>query len=128
MIKQTNPEVIKEGQERLAELKSIRGSVFGMHNRIANDPDLLAAFTNLFKLTNQDAKYIPKKYREMIVMAIGAAKGVTTTVKVHAENAVKAGATVEELCEVLRIILFSCGVTTLIPASEILEEIPEKDE
>ena len=64
----------------------------------------------------------------LIVMAIGAAKGVETTTKVHAENALKAGATVDEICEVLRIIFFTCGVTALIPASEILEEIPERED
>jgi len=127
-MKQTNPDVIKEGQEKLAVLKEMRGSVFGMHNRIANDPRLLQAFIDQFDCCNQSAHAIPKKYREMIVMAIGAAKGIETTIKVHAENAVKEGATVEELGEVLRIIFFTCGVTSLIPASEIFEEIPEKDD
>lgn len=127
-MKQENPEKIREGQEKLAQLKAIRGSVFGMHNRIANDPRLLQAFIDQFNCTNTDMKVLPKKYRELIVMAIGAAKGVETTTKVHAENAVKAGATVDEICEVLRIIFFTCGVTALIPASEILEEIPEREE
>lgn len=124
-MKQTNPEIIRQGQQKLADLKKIRGSVFGMHNRIANDPRLLQAFIDQFNCTNADMKALPKKYRELIVMAIGAARGIETTTKVHAENAVKEGATVDEICEVLRIIFFTCGVTALIPASEILEEIPE---
>lgn len=127
-IKQQNPEKIREGQEKLAELKKIRGSVFGMHNRVANDPRLLQAFIDQFNCCNVDMKHIPYKYREMIVMAIGAARGVQTTMMVHAENAIKAGATVEEIGEVLRILFFTCGVTTLIPASEIFEEIPEMEE
>ena len=100
-IKQENPEKIREGQEKLAELKKIRGSVFGMHNRVANDPRLLQAFIDQFNCCNVDMKHIPYKYREMIVMAIGAARGVQTTMMVHAENAIKAGAMVEEIGEVL---------------------------
>lgn len=127
-IKQTDPQKIREGQEKLAELKEIRGSVFGMHNRVANDPRLLQAFIDQFKCCNTDMKHIPYKYRELIVMAIGAARGVQTTMMVHAENAIKAGATVDEIGEVLRILFFTCGVTTLIPASEIFEEMPEREE
>lgn len=127
-MKQTDPKKIAQGQQKLADLKKIRGSVFGMHNRIANDPRLLQAFIDQFNCCNTDMEVLPVKYRELIVMAIGAAKNVQTTVKVHAENAVKAGATIDELGEVLRIIFFTCGVTSLIPASEIFEEMPERDE
>jgi AhpD family alkylhydroperoxidase len=126
-MKQENPEIIKQGQEKLAELKKIRGSVFGMHNRIANDPRLLQAFIDQFNSCNAEATALPPKYRELIVMAIGAAKNADTTTKVHAENAYKLGATIEEIGEVLRIIFFTCGVTSLIPASEIFDEIPEMD-
>lgn len=127
-MKQENPEKVRQGQEKLAELKAIRGSVFGMHNRIANDPRLLQAFIDQFRCCNTDMQALPVKYRELIVMAIGAARGTDTTMKVHAQNAIKAGATIDEIGEVLRILFFTCGVTTLIPASEIFEEIPECDE
>ncbi|MDR1902016.1 MAG: carboxymuconolactone decarboxylase family protein [Treponema sp.] len=126
-MKQEKPEIIKKGQEKLAELKKLRGSVFGMHNRIANDPRLLESFIDQFKSCNSDASAIPAKYRELIVMAIGSARNAETTTKVHAKNAYELGATIEELGEVLRIIFFTCGVTSLIPASEIFDEIPEMD-
>jgi AhpD family alkylhydroperoxidase len=127
-MKQENPEIVKKGQEKLAELKKIRGTTFGMHNRIANDPGLLNAFINQFKSCNEEAHALPPKYRELIVMAIGAARNAETTTKVHAKNAYELGASIEELGEVLRIIFFTCGVTSLIPASEIFEEIPEMEE
>ena len=64
---------------------------------------------------------IPKKYRELIVMAIGMATPTATTTKVHARLALENGATVDEVFEVIRIIFFTCGVSKLLPALECLE-------
>ena len=57
-------------------------------------------------------------------MAIGMATGTTTTMKVHADLAIKNGATVDEICEVIRIIFFTCGVSKLLPVLENLDLEP----
>ena len=54
-------------------------------------------------------------------MAVGMATGTTTTMKVHAQLALKNGATLDEVFEVIRIIFFTCGVTNLLPALENLD-------
>ena len=126
-MKTQDEKTIQEGQEALAALKAIRGNVFGMHNRIANDPRLLRAFTDIYSCANTEAKAIPEKYRELIIMAIAAAKNIKPTLEVHSKKAIAAGATVEEMGELMRILLLTCGVTSIIPASEVFEEILEAE-
>ena len=41
--------------------------------------------------------------------------------KVHARLALEHGATVDDICEVIRIIFFTCGVTKLLPILEKLD-------
>jgi AhpD family alkylhydroperoxidase len=126
-MKQTNPEKIKRSQQLLKELKELRGgSLLESHRRMGNDPNLINAFIQQYTITNKDDVQIPRKYRELIVMAIGMATGTDTTMKVHAKLAYDHGATVDEIGEVLRILFFTCGVTKLIPAIEILEALEEE--
>lgn len=48
---------------------------------------------------------------------------------VHAKLAVQNGASVDEICEVIRMIFFTCGVTKLLPILEQLDlEALELDE
>jgi len=88
---------------------------------MGNDPNLLNAFLQQYLNCNQKDTSIPRKYRELIVMAVGMATGTTTTMKVHAQLALKNGATLDEVFEVIRIIFFTCGVTKLLPALENLD-------
>jgi alkylhydroperoxidase/carboxymuconolactone decarboxylase family protein YurZ len=69
--------------------------------------------------------FTPQSCRELIVMAIGMATGTETTTKVHANLAIKNGATVDEIFEVIRILFFTCGVSKLLPALESLEDLFE---
>ena len=55
-----------------------------------------------------------------MVMAIGMATGTATTMNVHAKLAMQNGATVDEICEVIRMIFFTCGVTKILPILELL--------
>ena len=71
---------------------------------------------------------IPKKYRELIVMAVGMATGTATTMKVHSKIAMENGATLDEIFEVIRIIFFTCGVTKLLPILEQLDVFEPVDE
>lgn len=124
-MKQTNEEKIERSRKYLEELKEARGgSVLESHMKMGNDPSLVKAFLDGYVNTNKSDISIPRKYRELIVMAIGAATGTQTTMKVHSKLAIENGATVDEICEILRIILFTCGVSKLLPALETLDLEP----
>lgn len=123
-MKQTNPEEIKKAQQLLIELKESRGGKLEeFHKKIANDPQLLTAFNQQYDICNKNMYHLPRKYRELIMMAIGCAKNAQTTIDVHAKLAFLHGATAEEFGETLRLVFFLAGATSLIPASEIFEAI-----
>lgn len=120
---------IEEGFHILEELKEQRGgAVLPFHKKCANVPELLEAFRQQHYNCNKKDTYMPRKYRELILFALGCAKGVETTAAEHAKLAVANGATVEELGEVLRLIFFYCGASALIPSVEIFDELPGSEE
>lgn len=128
---QTDEEKLKRSRQLLAELKKARGgSVMDSHRTMGNDPNLLNMFLEQYVNCNKKDINIPRKYRELIVMAVGMATGTATTMKVHSKLALENGATLDEVFEVIRIIFFTCGVTKLLPALETLgdlfEPIPDK--
>ena len=125
-MKQTNEETLKRSREVLAKLKEQRGGeVLSFHKKMANDPILVQAFSDMYDACNAKMEHIPRKYRELIVFAVGCAKNAPTTVDVHAKLALKYGATVDEIGEVLRMVFFLTGVTGFNPGLEVLEEIDE---
>ena len=127
-MKQTDPIQLEKSREAMAELKEIRGGeLLPFHRKIANDPQLLQAFQNVFVSCNRGDNVIPKKYRELMIMILGCARGVQTTIKVHGNNAIKEGATVQEVGEALRIALMICGASAIIPAAELFDELSEEE-
>ena len=126
-MKQTDPVQLEKAQTAMAELKEIRGGeLLPFHRKIANDAQLLQAFQSVFVACNRGDNVIPKKYRELMIMILGCARGVETTIKVHGHNALKEGATVQEVGEALRIALMICGASAIIPAAELFEELEER--
>lgn len=123
-MKQTDTEVLAQSRKLLQELKELRGgSVLTSHTRMGNDPALLEAFIAQYTCCNKKRQILDDKTRELIVMAIGMVTGTEMTTKVHAKLAYEAGATVDEICQVIRLIFFTCGITKVIPALEILDAI-----
>ncbi len=123
-MKQTNPEKIETAKKMLGELKVKRGgSLVDFHKKIANDPDLLQAFTQQYDICNKELKNLPRKYRELIILALGCAFKTPTTINVHAKLAMEHGATIDEIGETLRLVFFLGGANCLIPAAEIFEMI-----
>lgn len=121
-MKQQDPEKLSRSQEILETLKQARGgTLLESHRVMGNDPNLINAFLQQYNNCNKNDITIPDKYRELIVMAIGMATGTETTMKVHAQLALKKGATMDEIFEVIRIIFFTCGVSKLLPALENLD-------
>ncbi len=128
-MKQTDPEKLVRARKILNELKEARGgSLLESHRVMANDPNLVNAFLQQYINCNKMDTSIPKKYRELIVMAIGMATGTATTMKVHSKIAMENGATLDEIFEVIRIIFFTCGVTKLLPILEQLDEFDPVEE
>ncbi|MDO4328081.1 MAG: carboxymuconolactone decarboxylase family protein [Lachnospiraceae bacterium] len=125
-MKQENPEKLARAREIMSELKEARGgSLLNSHQIMGNDPNLINAFLQQYLNCNKRDVEIPRKYRELMVMAIGMATGTETTMKVHAKLALQNGATIDEIFEVIRMIFFTCGVTKLLPALEGLEDLFE---
>lgn len=122
---------LERSREILGELKEARGGrLLDSHRVMGNDPNLINMFLQQYVNCNKKDISIPRKYRELIVMALGMATGTETTTKVHAKLALENGATLDEIFEVIRIIFFTCGVTKLLPALETLvdlfEPVPEE--
>lgn len=126
MMKQDNPQTIAQAKKVLEELRVKRGgAVLKFHRQMANDPILLNAFSQMYDACNRDMKHIPRKYREMIIFAVGCAVNAPTTISVHAKLALEHGATVDEMGEVLRMVFFLTGVTGMTPGLEMLDQIED---
>lgn len=120
-MKQTDTEKLTHSKEILNKLKEARGgTLLESHLKMGNDPYLAKMFLDSYE-NNKAENTIPRKYKELMVMAVGMATGTATTMNVHAGLAMKNGATVDEICEVIRMIFFTCGVTKLLPILEQLD-------
>lgn len=123
-MKQTNEELLQESREILDHLKEMRGgTVLPTHKRLANDPKLIETFALNYQNCKADLTHLEPKVSELILMALGCAKGAPLTVKVHGNNAIKKGATIDEVTETLRIVMFYCGASAILDLSDLLDEI-----
>ncbi len=66
---------------------------------------------------------IPLKYKYLIAMAIDASHGASEGVKALADEAIKNGATKDEINEVLRIVLYIAGAGGVFPAAQGLKNL-----
>jgi len=66
---------------------------------------------------------IPLKYKYLIAMAIDASHGASEGVKALADQAIKNGATMDEINEVLRIVLYMAGAGGIYPAAQGLKNL-----
>ena len=86
------------------------------------DPALLKAVrdTNTFALAEGA---LPRKIKFLIAMALDASHGAVEGVRALAEQAMKAGATREEIAETLRITQYISGVGSVYTAARALKEL-----
>jgi alkylhydroperoxidase/carboxymuconolactone decarboxylase family protein YurZ len=86
------------------------------------DPDLLnhVKNTNAFALAEGA---LPRKMKFLIAMALDAAHGTVEGTKALAEQAMKAGATKEEIVEVIRVAQYISGVGSVYTAARALKEL-----
>jgi len=86
------------------------------------DPELLKLVrdTNAFALADGA---LPRKIKFLIAMALDAAHGTVEGTKSLADQAMKAGATKEEIAEALRVTQFISGVGSVYTAARALKEL-----
>ena len=125
-MRETDQKKIAKSKELLQELAKMRGgNVLSQHKRMANDPKLLKAFMEQYQCNNSPDDKIPEKYKQLMIMGMGAVRGMETTVKVHGQLAVQAGATAEEIGEVFRAVFMLTGVSGLFYVNGIFDELEE---
>ncbi len=86
------------------------------------DPELL----NLVRTTNTFALAdgtLPRKFKFLIAMALDASHGAVRGVTSLAQQAMKAGATREEIAETMRVVQYISGVGSIYTAADALKEI-----
>jgi alkylhydroperoxidase/carboxymuconolactone decarboxylase family protein YurZ len=86
------------------------------------DPELLklAQDTSAFALADGA---LPRKFKLLIAMALDASHGAVQGVRSLAEQAMKAGATKEEIAETLRVTQYVSGVGSVYTAAHALKEL-----
>jgi alkylhydroperoxidase/carboxymuconolactone decarboxylase family protein YurZ len=86
------------------------------------DPELLKHVrdTNAFALADGA---LPRKVKFLIAMALDAAHGTVEGTRALAEQAIKAGATREEIVETIRVAQFVSGVGSVYVAARALKEL-----
>ena len=73
-MKQTDEAKLERSREILEALKEARGGkLLDSHRVMGNDPNLINMFYQQYVNCNKKDISIPKKYRELIVMAVGIA-------------------------------------------------------
>jgi len=86
------------------------------------DPELLKLVreTNSFALAEGA---LPRKFKLLIAMALDASHGAARGVRSLAEQAIKAGATKEEIVEAIRVTQYVSGVGSVYTAARAFKEL-----
>ncbi len=84
-------------------------------------PQVAQAFGKLFQASFAEGT-LPHKIKELIAMCVGLAVNCPECAKGHAEGALKAGATEDEMAEALAVALAFIGGPTF-PRSKAIEEM-----
>lgn len=89
------------------------------------DPKLLDLVNDTHDLALADGA-LPRKVKLLIAMVLDAVHGASEGVQSLAREALKAGATSEEIAEALRVAQYICGVGCLYVAARALKEVLPK--
>ncbi|MCI8727684.1 MAG: carboxymuconolactone decarboxylase family protein [Hungatella sp.] len=123
-MREENKEKLEQGKQVLERVKQLRGgSVISAHKCMANDPELLQTFAYNFEHCKAGLKKLEPKTVELLLLALGCARGARETIRVHGNLAYEKGASVEEIGEVLRLVMFYCGAGAVLDIGEIFDEI-----
>ena len=86
------------------------------------DPELLKIVQNTNAFALADGA-LPRKFKLLIAMALDAAHGTVEGVKALTEQAMRAGATKEEVMETLRVAQYISGVGCIFTAARAFQEL-----
>ncbi len=86
------------------------------------DPELLKLVDDTKALALNDG-VLPRRIKLLIAMALDASKEAVEGVKSLAEQALKAGATKEEITEALRVADYICGVGCVYTAARAFKDL-----
>jgi len=86
------------------------------------DPELLKVVQTTREFALAEGA-LPRKFKLLIAMALDASLGSVNGVNSLAQQAMKAGATKEELAEALRVAQFISGASSVYTASRALNEL-----
>ena len=86
------------------------------------DPELLQIVTKTTTFALDDGA-LPRKFKLLIAMALDASHGTVQGVKSLAEQAMKAGASKEEIVETIRVAQYISGVGSVYTAAHAFKEI-----
>jgi alkylhydroperoxidase/carboxymuconolactone decarboxylase family protein YurZ len=86
------------------------------------DPKLLNLVNNTRDLALADGA-LPRKVKLLIAMVLDAVHGASEGVQALAREAIKAGATKQEITEALRVAQYICGVGCVYTAASALREV-----
>jgi alkylhydroperoxidase/carboxymuconolactone decarboxylase family protein YurZ len=86
------------------------------------NPELYETMNKTSKISFSEGK-IPVKYKYLIAMALDAAHGATDGVAALAQQAIAAGATEEDIAEVLEVLHYVCGGGSIYTAANGLSGI-----
>lgn len=115
-------------QALLERIKRDRG-VVALYMKILarEDPDYLEHWHNTFMHVMQGRQALPRKFKELIVVAANAATLFEEGVKFHIRSALKFGATKDEVIEALEAAALPGGIhaltTGLLALEEVLQEL-----
>ena len=85
-------------------------------------PELLKIVSNTKTLALNDGA-LPRKIKLLIAMALDASEGAVEGVKSLTQEALKAGATKEEIMEALRVADYICGVGCVYTAARAFKDM-----
>ena len=86
------------------------------------DPKLLKLVRDTHDLALAEGA-LPRKTKLLIAMVLDAVHGATEGVQSLAREAIKAGATKEEIAEALRVAQYVCGVGCVYTAARALKDV-----
>ena len=86
------------------------------------DPKLLQLVNNTKDLALADGA-LPRKIKLLIAMVLDAVNGASDGVQSLAREAIRAGATKEEIAEALRVAQYICGVGCIYTAARALKDV-----
>ena len=86
------------------------------------DPELLTFVRNTNTFALADGA-LPTRFKFLIAMALDASHGAVRGVRSLAEQAMKAGATKEEIAETMRVVQYISGVGSVYTAADAFKEI-----